>query len=287
MRNVFVVILAVLTAGLISGGICAQTYRIDWYSINSGGGLVTGGSYKLNSSVGQPVAGFVKSTSFLHWIGFWAGEVPTPTVAPTINAAKLLGDGTFVSVAGKIATSGRNPITGITDRFSGFFYLEEADRHSGIRISCPSWPITDLLRGSVINVIGTMGTTGAGERQIVAPIVIITSTTTPPPPLGMNNRAVGGAAFGSPPLGQSGVIGGTGLNNIGLLIKTWGEVTYKEPSGAYILITDGAGAPVRIDTAGLASVPSEGYVSVIGISSLYTGPSPLVLPRTDSDIEPR
>jgi hypothetical protein len=26
---------------------------------------------------------------------------------------------------------------------------------------------------------------------------------------------------------------------------------------------------------------------VIGISSLYTGPVPLVLPRTDSDIEPR
>jgi hypothetical protein len=117
--------------------------------------------------------------------------------------------------------------------------------------------------------------------------VIIVSSTTPPPPLGMNNRAVGGSAFGSPPLGQSGVIGGTGLNNIGLLIKTWGEVTYKEPSGAYILITDGAGDPIRIDTTGLASVPSEGYVSVIGISSLYTGPQPLVLPRTDSDIEPR
>jgi len=88
-------------------------------------------------------------------------------------------------------------------------------------------------------------------------------------------------------LGQYGVIGGFGLNNIGLLVKTWGRIAYKDPSGGYILIGDGIGSTIRIDTAGLAGVPGSGYVSIIGVSSLYTGRLPLVLPRRSSDVEPR
>ena len=257
----------------------AQGYRIDWYSINSGGGLVTGGGYKLNSSIGQSAAGFVSNTSYLHWIGFWAGDLPEPTVPESIGAAKMLPDGTYVSISGRIAT------TSASD-FNAFFYVEEEDRSSGIRVAVGA-PVAGLLRGSVVNVIGTLGTTPEGERCLTSPIVIIAGTHTPLTPLGMPNKSVGGGDWGVPPLGQAGVTGGVGLNNVGLLIQTWGRVT--EKGAGYLLITDGSGDAVRVSTAGLSTIPEVGdYISVIGISSLYRPASDrlrYVMPRGSSDIE--
>ena len=259
----------------------ASTYQINWHSINSGGGLVAGGSYKLNSSVGQPTAGFVQSIDYLHWVGFWAGQVPDPTPVPTIGVAKLLPDGTLVSIAGKVAT------TSETD-FADFFYVEESDRTGGIRVSTPGAPIVGLIRGTVVNVIGVLDTTSAGERQITGPMVIIVTTTAPLGPLGMCSRSVGGGDWGSPPLGQYGVHDGYGLNNVGLLIHTWGRVELEGPD--YVLIDDGSDTQVRIDTTNLVLPPTvDEYVSVIGISSLYQSAPDgyrfrFVLPRTDEDI---
>jgi hypothetical protein len=145
------------------------------------------------------------------------------------------------------------------------------------------------LEGSVVNVIGTMGVTAAGERQLTAPIVIITSSTTPLEPLGLTNRSLGGSDFGSPPLGQYGVSGGSGLNNVGLLVKTWGRVT--ETGAGYVVIDDGTGIGVRVDTTTIAAPPAlNQYVSIIGASSLHKPASDrlrLVLPRRQSDVEPR
>ncbi len=254
----------------------ADSYRIDWSCISSGGGVASGAVYRLNATVGQPAAGFASNSERLHWIGFWSGDVPTPTVCATMAAAKLLPDGAFVSVAGKVATSAAGD-------FAGYFYIEEAKRTSGIRVDAPA--LAELARGSVANVIGTMGTTLAGERQIEGPMVIITSSTTPLAPLGMTNKALGGKSLGSPPDGQVGVTGGTGLNNVGLLVCVWGLVTAS--GDGYVDIDDGSG-PVRVDTSALASQPEYGdYVSVIGISSVYkrTGETlRLVLPRGDADV---
>jgi hypothetical protein len=256
----------------------AADYKIDWYSINSGGGLVTGGGYKLNSSIGQSAAGFVSNTSYLHWIGFWAGDLPEPVVPDSIGAAKMLLDGTYVSISGRIAT------TSATD-FAGFFYVEEEDRSSGMRVAVPA-AVAGLVRGSVVNVIGTLGTTPEGERCLTGPIVIIVTTHTPLTPLGMPNRSVGGGDWGTPLLGQYGVLGGTGLNNVGLLITTWGKVT--EKGSGYMLITDGSQDAIRVSTAGLSTLPSlNDYISVIGISTLYKPASDrlrYVLPRGNSDV---
>lgn len=133
-------------------------------------------------------------------------------------------------------------------------------------------------------MIGTLSTTPADERQIVAPIVIITSSTDPCKPLGMINRIIGGGNFGSPPLnGQYGVADGFGLNNVGLLIKTCGLII--ESGLGYIVIDDGSGIGIRVDTSGLASPPTTGYISIIGLSSMYPGHLPLVLPRRREDIK--
>ena len=123
-------------------------------------------------------------------------------------------------------------------------------------------------------------------KQPTIPIVIITSTPTPLTPVGMPNRSVGGGDLGIPPLGQYGVMGGVGLNNVGLLVTTWGRVT--ATGSGYAIIDDGSGTPVRIDTSTLVDPPEDNdYITVIGISSLYemaTDHHRLVLPRGSGDV---
>ena len=179
------------------------------------------------------------------------------TVVATIKEAKLLPDGTNISISGKIATTSDSDLP-------GFFYIEESDRSSGIRVT----PLVGgLQRGSVVDVQGMMGTTPAGERQIENAQVTIQSTGDPLGPLGTNNRGLGGSDFGVPPDGQYGVAGAGGLNNIGLLITVWGEITGTD--GDYLLIDDGSGVSVRVDTATLSNPPTTGYIGATGISSLY------------------
>ena len=100
----------------------------------------------------------------------------------------------------------------------------------------------------------------------------------------MNNRALGGGNLRIPPLGQYGVKDGFGLNNVGVLVKTWGRVSYVD--GVYMIISDGSNSGVRVSTAQLAIPLPEpnDYISVIGIPSLYMSGSPpdrvpQVLPR--------
>ena len=105
-----------LTFGIAHTGDC-QTYRVDWCSVNSGAGLTSNGSHSLNCSLGQSSAGLVTDSNHLHWVGFWGGEVPDPLAVPGIGSVKLLADGSYVSLTGKIATSS------LVD-FDSFFYLE-------------------------------------------------------------------------------------------------------------------------------------------------------------------
>lgn len=261
------------------GAANAQGYRIDWYSINSGGGVVSGGGYVMSSTVGQTAAGIVQNTSYIHWVGFWHGTTATPILCATTSDAKLHPDGALVSVAGKVATSA------IGD-FAGFFYVEEPDRSSGIRVALSPGSVAGLARGSVVNVIGTLGTTGSGERQLTGPMVIIVSTATSLTPLGMPNRSLGGSDLGTPPSGQMGVTGGFGLNNIGLLVKTWGRVSYLP--GNVLAIDDGSGVVVRIDASTLNALPpSNSYVAVTGVSSLWQSGGirgRLLMPREPGDV---
>lgn len=273
MRTLYVTLLVL--------SICSAAqadYHVKWSSINAGGGTTSGSGLRVSMTLGQPAAGFTKSTGLLHWIGFWAGDVPTPTLVPTLTAAKVLPDGTFISVAGKVATSG-------VGDFPLFFYAEDPAACSGIRIAVPPSVVEGISRGSAVNVIGTLSTTPEGERQIAGPMVLVLYAATPPPPLGMPNRSLGGSDLGMPPLGQYGVTGGAGLNNVGLLVKTWGKVV--SAGTGYVDIDDGSG-PVRVDTSLLASQPvQESYIAVIGISSIYKPGEDrmrLVLPRGTADI---
>lgn len=285
MRRLMILVLMAACATARADG-----YKLDWKVVPSGGGSGTSTSYTLSATVGQPAAGFAQGTGQLHWIGFLTGEMTNPVVLPGIHAAKLMPDGTFISLAGRIATSG------IGD-FVDFFYVEELSRVSGIRVAAPPSAVSGLSRSSVVNVIGTLSTTPNDERQISGPIVIVASTADPLAPLSMANASTGG---GDTP-GQLGVwrwqtareddrwvrkwLPSPDLNNIGVLIQTWGKVT--STGAGFMEIDDGSG-PVRVDTTTLASPPGvDNYVIVIGVSSLYkaeTDHRRLVLPRGDGDV---
>jgi hypothetical protein len=57
--------------------VCCATvsadYKIDWYTINGGGGTMTGGQYKLTGTIGQPDAGYSAQGDIEVLGGFWPG----------------------------------------------------------------------------------------------------------------------------------------------------------------------------------------------------------------------
>jgi len=166
--------------------------------------------------------------------------------APSLNGIKAYPDGEWAAATGKIVTA----------VFDGFFYIEDPDRTSGIRVVSAEMAAV----GSKLNVEGPLGTIGQ-ERCINAGRIEDLGYVGLLEPLGVSNRSLGGASIP----GQTGVMGASGANNIGLLIRTWGRVIEVTADG--FTIDDGSGASVEV-LAGNLGLPAAGsYVSVAGISS--------------------
>jgi hypothetical protein len=62
-----------ISASLFAVAAMAQSYSIDWFTVDGGGGTSSGGNYSLDGSIGQPDAGFTMSGgSFSMTGGFWS-----------------------------------------------------------------------------------------------------------------------------------------------------------------------------------------------------------------------
>ena len=76
---------------LLAGGatVCAQTYALDWFTIDGGGGTSTGGVYSISGTIGQPDAGKMSGGSYMIDGGFWGiiAAVQTPG-APLLSIAR-------------------------------------------------------------------------------------------------------------------------------------------------------------------------------------------------------
>jgi len=153
-------------------------------------------------------------------------------------------------------TGGTLSCSGIVSAvFTDYFYIENADRTFGIRVNKTAH---GRSVGQVVDVIGTPQTLNSGERCIAADSVTATSSTGEILPLGLTNKALGGGANGL----QVGVEGGVGLNTIGLLVRTTGQVGTK--GDGWFMIDDGSGVSVKV----YGTVPSgTPYVTVTGASS--------------------
>jgi hypothetical protein len=185
--------------------------------------------------------------------------------AAGLSDLKSLADGTLAHLA-------EPPV--VTAVFGDCVYVENDDRSCGILVSRPGHSVSVGMR---VGVVGTPQTSPDGERYVAATSVYATGTGSVEP-LMLNNRSAGGGQFGL----QAGVVGGTGLNNIGLLLRTCGRVT--QMGGGYLYVEDGSNLKDGTYTASVENLGlrvicdptgySEGdHLVVTGLSSCFLTPS--------------
>lgn len=204
--------------------------------------------------------GNLASTSTDNTVEFYS-TTSTPA------AVKLLADGVQTGlVIGTVTYTGQ-----------GFFYMESPDRCAGIRAASA----TPVEVGTLASVVGTMRTNSNGERYIEV-AAIATAPGTAVAPLGVPARSIGGGDFHYDPASGAGQMGAdqrTGLNNVGLLISSWGVASYID--SRYFAIDGGDGLQVMCETPSDV-FPYMDVVRVTGISSLKLVegvPQPVVLVR--------
>lgn len=153
----------------------------------------------------------------------------------------------------------------------GYFYVQEPSRSSGIRVADTASALT-LSPGDIVTIHDGDVTTVDGERVINSSYTDLISTGTAPSALGLVNKALGGGNYN---ICTPGPEDGSGLNNVGLLVRAWGKVTATENGWYYIddgsALSDGSGnTGVRVEGA-IGYMPSAGdYVAVNAISGLTT-----------------
>ncbi|MCC6484366.1 MAG: family 10 glycosylhydrolase [Armatimonadetes bacterium] len=187
----------------------------------------------------------------------------------TIAQAKALDDGEAVSLTPKVVTA----------VFPGRFYIEDDSRASGIRVDSPVAISADRMA----QVSGRLALID-GERRLVDCIVTPGSPTTPLRPLILRHSHLGGSAFNSK---TPGVSDSVDLNNVGLMIRSVGQVKSVGADGFYFDdgsgLRDGSGATGVWVWTGTAPVQAPGaWVQVTGISSVRqtnAGVSPVILAR--------
>src|SRR6266705_5521518 len=93
--------LLILALGvLLAGGatVGAQTYAIDWFTIDGGGGTSTGGVYSVSGTIGQPDAGRMSGGNYTLDGGFWGIIAAVQTVgAPLLTISRTSTNTALVS----------------------------------------------------------------------------------------------------------------------------------------------------------------------------------------------
>ncbi|MCE5197533.1 hypothetical protein LLG39_00990, partial [bacterium] len=191
----------------------------------------------------------------------------TPVIPVDVSGivdAKSKADGTSVSLTNGMV---------VTAVFDGAFYIEETNRQNGIKVVSND----AVAIGTKVTLTGTLGTVN-GERQITATTAPVVAGPGTVLPLGMTNKAIGGLDISN----------GSGLGNVGLLMKVWGKVVDSSNPG-YILIDDGSGLNIKVDLS-YASKPLSGgttFVTITGICSAEETSgvvTPVIIPRSNADV---
>jgi hypothetical protein len=89
MNTLHKICFGLLAAVGLAAGACAQSYSIDWYTIDGGGGTSTGSVYSVSGTIGQPDAGGpMTNGQYSVTGGFWVLPIAVQsTNAPTLMIA--------------------------------------------------------------------------------------------------------------------------------------------------------------------------------------------------------
>lgn len=80
-----------LAASVLATAALAQSYTIDWHTIDGGGGTSTSGGYSLSGTIGQPDAGQMSGGGYSLAGGFWSLADEATTSAPIVLFDNLNG----------------------------------------------------------------------------------------------------------------------------------------------------------------------------------------------------
>jgi len=95
----------------------AQSFKIDWFTVDAGGGISTGGVYAVSGTIGQADTGGMSGGNFSLVGGFWS--VIQTQVVPLLTAVRN-------AITGVLTISWPRPADG--------FLLEQASALSGTPI---------------------------------------------------------------------------------------------------------------------------------------------------------
>lgn len=194
--------------------------------------------------------------------GILPDSIETPEIVSSVVDAKSFEDGTLVELSGPV----------VTGAYDGFFYVEDIDRTSGIKVVGSQ----SVTLGQAVKVTGKLDTVN-GERCINATDVQIISADNEIKSLMLNGRSFAGQL---------------GLSNIGLLTTIYGRVTEVTADEAYCYIDDGSGVSFEPGTVGIKVMltatkkPAYGqYISCTGVAGMLPGSIPVLLLRNDDDLD--
>ena len=141
----FSIWLTALLLGVAVHSLRAQSFFIDWFTIDGGGGTSTGGVFAVSGTIGQPDAGTMSGGNYSLSGGFW-GAMPTPLPLGNVIIKVWV-------VGGEVHLR----FTGIPGRI---YYVERAHSVTG------PWP--DRLAAITMPIDGVVefvDTTGLTSRQ--------------------------------------------------------------------------------------------------------------------------
>lgn len=136
MHRVTPVLLALIlcVAGLAS----AQSYSVDWFTVDGGGGTSSGGAFTINGTIGQPDAGVLSGGDYTVEGGFWSGISILQTTGAPLLSIQLLGTNAIISWP--VGVSG--------------FSLEETAVIGGVWSTTPQ-PVFDTATAHTVTVPAT------------------------------------------------------------------------------------------------------------------------------------
>jgi len=221
--------------------------------------------------ISSGVAGVLFYSRYLNYANCaCAVSLAEQAVVPvaTIAEAKAAATGTAVALGGKT----------VTGAFAGYFYIEEADRSSGIRVvSSRSVSVND-----VVDVVGTLSIAD-GERLINAgSLALVGVASDAILPLGIRGDQLGGGPANAY---TPGITGAVGVNNIGILATTWGSVI--ATGSNYFTLQVTPAVAVKVKSGGLIKPIVGDMVKVTGIVTCEVTSGATcraILPRTQADI---